>query len=68
MFLPSNLVNGCYKIWFRLAMNGTQLYMVKTISIIDEISMFSLKMIEQVQHVLCKIRQSDYPFGGVQMI
>jgi len=35
---------------------------------IDEISMFSLKMIEQVQHVLCKIRQSDYPFGGVQMI
>jgi hypothetical protein len=25
-------------------------------------------MIEQVQHVLCKFRQSDYPFGGVQMI
>jgi DNA replication protein DnaC len=36
--------------------------------IIDEIFMFSLKMIEQVQHVLCKFRQSDYPFGGVQMI
>ena len=29
--LSSNLVNGCYKIWFRLAMNGTQ-YLVKTIS------------------------------------
>ena len=25
-------------------------------------------MIEQVQHVLCKIRQSDHPFGDVQMI
>ena len=36
--------------------------------IIDEISMLSLIMIEQVQHVLSKIRQSDHPFGDVQMI
>jgi ATP-dependent DNA helicase PIF1 len=36
--------------------------------IIDEISMLSVKMFEQIQYILKSVRQSSYPFGGIQII
>lgn len=36
--------------------------------IIDEISMLSLKLLEQIHYVMKSVRKNSYPFGGVQII
>lgn len=36
--------------------------------IIDEISMLSLKLLEQIHYVMKSVRKNSYPFGAVQII
>lgn len=51
----------------RISQTQKNIFSVDTI-IIDEISMLSLKLLDQIHYVMKSVRKNSYPFGGEQII